>query len=159
MVFVLNRVLVYTIIDMKKIFLLTLGILVFSVVSVDAEVVASKEKEVNSTNFKLTVSDIVYYKDIKKTQFLVNIEEINNSQNIAYWKVRSYCDQKMTIQLSASSTDDCNKTIRLNSITNNVIPFLFKNKTSKSKDFSIKVKAYNKFGKGLHYEKIGFGWK
>lgn len=141
---------------MKKIFLPLFALLFYITPSISEGAILENTKK---TIFDISVSDITYYEDIKKTQFSLNIEDVTNPQNITYWKVRTYCDDKITIQLNASSTNDCNKTIRLNSITNNTIPFLFKNKTNKSKDFSIKVKAFDKDGKGLHSEKIGFGWK
>jgi hypothetical protein len=144
--------------DMKKIYILPLLLLAFNVSLVDAQV--TSEAQTTSTSFNTHISDILYYKNIKKTEFLVQVEDVVNPQNIAYWKVRSYCDDKMTIQLTVSSTNDCGKAVRLDSLSaNNTFAFLFDNKTSKLKDFSIKIKAYTKYGKGLHGEKEGFGWK
>jgi len=142
---------------MKISFLVSIFILLFTVTIVEAE--TNAQTELIKNDFSVNVSDITYYKDIKKTQFLVKIEEINNPQDIAYWKVRSSCDSKMTIQLTLSSADDCGKVVKLNSLANNAFSFLFKNKTPKSKDFSLKIKAYDNKGKGLHVEDIGFAWK
>lgn len=140
---------------MKKVFLFLIILLAFS----SNNFVHAQEDSNFNKEFEIQVSDIVYYKDIKKTQFNLNLNNIPNLQEIGYWKVRTSCDKKMILQLTASSTDDCNKVMRIDSLSNNMISFLFKNKTSKSKDFSIKVKAYTNLGKGLFSDQIGFGWK
>jgi len=142
---------------MKISFLVSIFILLFTVTAVEAQ--TSNQTENNQSDFSISISDITYYKDIKKTQFFVNIEDGKNLQDVSYWKVSTTCDNKMTIQLTASSTDICGKSVKLNSIFNNSFYFLFKNKTPESKDFSLKLKAFNEKGKGIHSESIGFGWK
>ena len=140
---------------MKKIFLFLIAL---SVILINNPVYAQEALDLEQ-DFKMQVADIVYYKDIKKTQFNVNMNNIPNPQNIGYWKIRTSCDKRMVLQLSTSSANDCNKVIRIDSLSNNMISFLFKNKTPNTKDFSIKVKAYTRHGKGLFSDQIGFGWK
>lgn len=142
---------------MKISFLVSIFILLFTVTIVEAQTVS--RTEYNQSDFSISISDITYYKDIKKTQFFVNIEDSKNLQDVAYWKVGAICDNKMSLQLTSSSTDICGKSVRLSSISNNPFYFLFKNKTTESKDFTIKVKAFNNKGKGIHSESLGFGWK
>ncbi len=140
---------------MKILFLLP--ILLLFIVNITQAKTLVDEKSQGS--FSINVSDITYYKDIKSTQFTLNIEDIKNLQNISYWKISAYCDKKMTIQLNPTDPDICIKPIRIKDISNNKISFLFKNKTSQSKDFSLKIKAFDKNGKGLYGESVGFGWK
>jgi len=142
---------------MKISFLVSIFILLFAVTIVEAQ--TTSQTEYSQSSFSINISDITYYKDIKKTQFFVNIEDGENLQDVAYWKVGAICDNKMTIQLTPTSTDICRKSVKLNSISNNSFYFLFKNKTPEVKDFSIKLKAFNEKGKGVHGESVGFGWK
>ena len=119
----------------------------------------SKQASTSPVSFSTKVSNILYYKDIKKTQFFIRAEDIVNSENIAYWKVQSYCDKRMTVQVTASSTNDCGKFIQIDSLADNSFYFLFGNQDNKTKNFSVKLKAYDKNGKWIHAERIGFGWK
>lgn len=143
---------------MKKSFLLSIALLLFSVTVVDAQASISPVVS-KKTVFDTQIMDISNSSDANKVQFSVGVNNITNPNNIAYWKVRSYCDDKMTIQLSASSTNDCGKAVKLNSLKNNSFSFLFKNKTSQNKNFAIKLKAYDINGKWLHTEREGFSWK
>ena len=93
------------------------------------------------------------------TEFTIALDSIVEKEQISHWKVRSYCDKGVTIQVTASSTNDCKKAVRIESLTNDMFSFLFKNKDSKMKNFSVKLKAYDKKGKWLHTEKESFKWK
>ena len=140
---------------MKTLFLLAAFIFLFSVNIAYAEIFVEKKPQ---GSFSISTSDTVFYRDIKSTQFTLNIEDIKNLENVSYWKVSAYCDEKMTIQLTPVDPDICIKAIKIKELPNNKLPFLFKNKTSKSKDFYLKIKAFDKYGKGLGSESIGFGW-
>jgi hypothetical protein len=132
---------------MKNMYIASVLFLVFSIKIASAQV-----------SFETSVLDITK-SGLSDTQFTISIDTINQKENIAYWKVRSYCDSKMTIQLTASSTNDCGKAVRFDSLTDNAFSFLFNNKDSKLKNFSLKLKAYDKNGKWLYTEKESFRWK
>lgn len=139
---------------MKTLFLLLI-ILLSSVNIAQAKTLVDEKSQ---SSFSIKVLDITYYKDIKSTQFTFNIKDIKNLENVSYWKISAYCDEKMIIQLNPTEPDICINPIRITDLSNNKISFLFKNKTSQSKNFSIRIKAFDKYGKGLHDESVGFGW-
>jgi hypothetical protein len=142
---------------MKITFLISIFILLFGFTISSAQTIDLDRN--NQSSFSINVSDITYYKDIKSTQFFVNIKDIKNLEDVSYWKVSADCDDKMSIQLNPTSPNICGDSVRLKNIPNNSFYFLFKNKTPKSKDFSIKVKAFNYKGNGIYGDSVGFGWK
>jgi hypothetical protein len=143
---------------MKTKFIVTLGIFVF-LFALRVDAATTIQAKPTKTTFETSVIDISDVKGINKTKFDFKVDAITNPQNISYWKVRSYCDKEMNINITASSTNDCGKAVKLNSLKDNAFSTFFKNNSNEMKKFSFKLKAYDKNGKWLHTEKEAFRWK
>lgn len=147
---------------MKYIYISTLSLLMFSfalsahagTLSIGTPATSTSPKlfetKVGIINRMLT-SDVV--------EFNIDVENIKSPEKIAYWKVRTYCDADMTITFASSTGSQCEKNVTLNSLTKNSYSFLFDNNTDKLKNFSVKLKAYDKKGMWMHSERESFRWK
>jgi hypothetical protein len=100
---------------------------------------------------RMLTSDVV--------EFNIDVKNIDNPEKIAFWKVRTYCDTDMAITFASSTGSQCEKNVTLNSLTKNSYSFLFDNKTDKLRNFSVKLKAYDKNGMWMHSERESFRWK
>jgi hypothetical protein len=112
-----------------------------------------------STTFSLTTSGIFSVSKSNFTQFSIQAKDITNPQDIAYWKVRFYCEKNMTLKLSLDGESVCGKAVKFDSLMKNTYSFIFDNDNSDIKKFSTKLKAYNQDGQWLHTTKKNFSWK
>jgi hypothetical protein len=114
-----------------------------------------KEEE---TAFKVNTIEISKIEGSDTTRFTFVPTEIQNVQNIAYWKVRVYCEDHVSITVNDLKDNVCNKVVRIEGFNG---PFFlnFNNDTTKTTPFSFKLKAYDKDGNWLHSEKKSFQWK
>ncbi len=113
----------------------------------------------NQVDFTFKTKDIVRSAATGDVRFSFEVTDIKNPQKIAYWKVRSYCDKGMTVGVTASSTDDCGKAVRMNTLPGNSFRAWYDNATSDTKKFSFKLKAYDVNGTWLNTERQAFTWK
>lgn len=124
----------------------------------DAAAIGVIEKS-SQVDFTFKTKDIVRSAATGDVRFSFEVMDIKNPQKIAYWKVRSYCDKGMTVGVTASSTNDCGKAVRMDTLPNNSFSALFDNATSDTKKFSFKLKAYDSKGNWLNTERQAFTWK
>ncbi len=74
------------------------------------------------------------------------------------WKARAYCDKNMSIYLlDINKSSICLKSKKVQ-IENNLFPFVFINKTSGDKKFTITLMSYNTKGKWLGTQKENIRW-
>ena len=81
-----------------------------------------------------------------------------DSSQIAYFKLRTYCDKSIRVSLTGFEGNRCGTAAR---IEKNYIEFFsltLDNPTNHSVNFSFKLKAYDKNGKWIHTEKKSFNW-
>ncbi len=113
----------------------------------------------NQVDYTLKTKNIVRSAATGDVRFSFEVMDIKNPQKIAYWKVRSYCDKGMTLGVTASTTNDCGKAVRMDALPNDSFSALFDNATSDTKKFSFKLKAYDVNGTWLNTERQAFTWK
>jgi hypothetical protein len=142
---------------MKKIATLILGLgLCLAYSQVEASIAIDNSSRVSFSTVPKSISKI---SNTDYTHFEIQAESIVNLQNIAYWKVRTYCDQQMVIKVANSMVDSCGKVVTLPTLTNNSFSLYFDNQTATTKKFSVKLKAYDQNGKWLYTDKENFTWK
>jgi hypothetical protein len=111
------------------------------------------------SSFEVKITEITKVNGADKTRFSFEPVSVINPQNIAYWKVRLYCQEKIDIRVNELDKNVCNKAVRVEPGTADKFSLLFSNPTGKTTPFSFKLKAYDKDGNWLHSEKKSFQWK
>lgn len=110
-------------------------------------------------SFKISLAGINKIKDTDTTVFGFKPEAVTNAQNIAYWKVRVSCDDRISIAANGVAGNSCGKAVQVQNASPSLFEFSMTNTTGKTAAFSLKFKAYDKNGKWLHSEEQSFQWK
>lgn len=114
----------------------------------------------NPTTFDVSVTGITKVASPGRgSVFSFKPVNIKNEQNIAYWKVRTYCDMSVEATVSGSKGDNCGTAVDIPYSATNTFAILFKNKSNQMKSFAFKLKAYDKNGVWLHTAEKNFRWK
>ena len=129
--------------------------LIASAVSVDA---ATVSVDPNATSFDVKTIGVKTDSVTKNTLFSFQPVDIANPQNIAYWKVRSYCGLGMELSVNGVKEDHCGTAVTLPVTLSNTFSLLYNNNSSQMKQFSFKLKAYDKNGKWLDTVERNFRW-
>jgi hypothetical protein len=112
----------------------------------------------NATKFDVRTLGASTDEVTKNVLFSFQPTDVVNAQNIAYWKVRSYCGLGMELSVNKAKEDHCGKAVTLPVTLSNSFSLLYNNNSSQMKNFSFKLKAYDKNGKWLHTVKRSFRW-
>lgn len=139
---------------MKYIFVLLAACAVLS----SAPMADAATAGVNATTFDVRTIGASRDKVTKNTIFRFQPVDIVNPQNIAYWKVRSYCDLGMELTVNDAKVDHCGQAVDLPVTLSNSFSLEYDNRSNQMKNFSFKLKAYDKNGKWLHTVKKSFKW-
>lgn len=124
-----------------------------------AFVVQAAEVASNKTSFDIGITGISNIPTVEDILFGFKPIHLVNTQNIASWKVRVYCDKSMKMAVNQANKDHCGQAVTIPATTAQNFSVTFKNGTADMKDFSFKLKAYDKNGKWLHTATKNLRWK
>ena len=127
-------------------------------VAFTAALSADAATSATSTSFDIRTIGVSTDKVTKDTLFMFQPTDIVNGQNIAYWKVRSYCDMGMELSVNMAKEDHCGTAVTLPVTLSNSFSILYDNRSNIMKEFSFKLKAYDRNGKWLHTVTRNYRW-
>ncbi len=97
--------------------------------------------------------------DEDTARFVVDLNNMDISKSILYWKVRLYCEEGVTLNISGTDTDECGTAVTLNQKQLDSFTLLFKTQNDVVSNFSFALKAYDAEGDWLQTERRNFSWK
>jgi hypothetical protein len=113
--------------------------------------------------FNLENTGIRSYNSYGVSVFDFKITDIQNADEIAYWKIRTTCDQGIDLWVPENILDNnCNQAVNFeNFLESNQFSIVYRNNNSDNDTvkFAIKLKAYNSQGDWLHTETESFTWR
>jgi hypothetical protein len=93
------------------------------------------------------------------TNFILLNLKIDNPNNIdiAYWRVRGYCEDKINLFANGIYHNDCAKTIRIEDTDSDSLIFLGNN-IENNNALNLKIRAYDKEDNRIYNQKELFLW-
>ncbi len=139
--------------------LLVLSLLFLPIFTIQAQTTYSVNSE-DEQLFTVETGGIRKVSDTDITEFKMDVFKNDSENTISYWKVRSYCETGVKVNVNILGTNsDCGKAVTINRGDLKSFPVFFDPSKNTISKFSFKLKAYDVNGKWLHTEKKAFSWK